>query len=312
MALLGIALAVAAAFGNNIGKGLQKRAMAQLPQLQPRAGVVWLYLQNRAFLGGLALDVAGAVVMLAALAVEKVSVVQPVAAGGVVMLAVFAQVVLRERLQPREWAGLAAVVAGTVLAGAEDTPEGNGAAERGPAALRPAQAGVLLANLGVAVALFEWLLRKRGGGGGIGGAAGGAGPSRSGEFLAGLQSGLCFGLSAGVARAGLLAAQAVGSTWPAAAGVAGSTGLTGAGLFIQTSSLKHGRAVVVVTLANVFSIVGGMLFGVVALGEQFPQQPGPLAVRLASLALIVGGIVGVAGTGAGAAQREHGAGEAAA
>ncbi|KAF8055283.1 PAS2 [Scenedesmus sp. PABB004] len=111
----GLALALAAAGGNNLGKGLQKAATRGLPALTlARREVVLAYLSNPTWLLGLALDVGGGAAMLGALAAAPVSLVQPVAAFGLVLLAAFSHFVLQERLRPAQWRGAAVATLGIV------------------------------------------------------------------------------------------------------------------------------------------------------------------------------------------------------
>jgi drug/metabolite transporter (DMT)-like permease len=72
----------------------------------------------------MALDVCGGLLMVVAISRAPVSLVQPVAAGGVAVLAVFSHFRLGEKLEPRAWAGVAASVVGTVGIGltSEDQP----------------------------------------------------------------------------------------------------------------------------------------------------------------------------------------------
>lgn len=57
--------------------------------------VLYAYISNPVWLGGLLLDVAGGGAMLGALAAAPVSLVQPVAAFGLVLLAAFSHFVLQ-------------------------------------------------------------------------------------------------------------------------------------------------------------------------------------------------------------------------
>jgi hypothetical protein len=69
--------------------------------------VLYAYISNPVWLGGLLLDVAGGGAMLGALAAAPVSLVQPVAAFGLVLLAAFShfvlQVCLGKRFRPKGW-----------------------------------------------------------------------------------------------------------------------------------------------------------------------------------------------------------------
>jgi hypothetical protein len=63
-----LVVAVVGATGNNLGKALQKRAVAQLPRLRLERNVLKQYLRSRAYLVGLAADILGALLNVVALA----------------------------------------------------------------------------------------------------------------------------------------------------------------------------------------------------------------------------------------------------
>ena len=66
----------------------------------------------------------GGLLMVVAISIAPVSLVQPVAAGGVAVLAVFSHFRLNEKLENKAWAGVAATVCGTIGIGwtAEERP----------------------------------------------------------------------------------------------------------------------------------------------------------------------------------------------
>ena len=66
-------LTVAAAAGNNIGKVLQKQATKGLPKFSVKQEVLKQYLTSKTWLTGVAADVAGAVLMVVAMALAPVS-----------------------------------------------------------------------------------------------------------------------------------------------------------------------------------------------------------------------------------------------
>ncbi|KAF6254852.1 hypothetical protein COO60DRAFT_1642000 [Scenedesmus sp. NREL 46B-D3] len=94
--LLGLGLALAAAAGNNLGKGLQKAATQHLPQLDMARGEGILAPAPAAAAAAVQLLGAdGEVAFWSALAAAPVSLVQPVAAFGLVLLAGFSHFVLQ-------------------------------------------------------------------------------------------------------------------------------------------------------------------------------------------------------------------------
>lgn len=63
-----ICITVVAATGNNIGKTLQKRATAGLPRLTLDSVVLYRYLSSKEWILGLAADLGGGLLMIAAVA----------------------------------------------------------------------------------------------------------------------------------------------------------------------------------------------------------------------------------------------------
>jgi drug/metabolite transporter (DMT)-like permease len=127
---LAIFITLLAASGNNIGKVLQKQATRNLPKLTLKQEVLEQYLRSRTWLGGLLIDLGGALLMVVAFSLApvgqspshasaqltwphhiytQVSLVQPVSSIGLVVLLVFSHFYLEERLKPKEWtsAGIA-------------------------------------------------------------------------------------------------------------------------------------------------------------------------------------------------------------
>lgn len=124
----GAAVAVVAALGANLGKVCQKRGTENLPVLEMKAEVVKLYLRSPWWLAGLLLDVGGAILTLAALALAPVSVVQPILGCGLACVAIFSHYLTADRLRASDWAACLLCVAGTIGIGLT-TVEGSGAEE---------------------------------------------------------------------------------------------------------------------------------------------------------------------------------------
>ena len=124
MALFAVLVVAVAASCINVGKALQKEGTKKLPRLVLDRKVLATYFQDSTWAAGMALDVCGGLLMVVAISRAPVSLVQPVAAGGVAVLAVFSHFRLGEKLEPRAWAGVAASVVGTVGIGitSEDQP----------------------------------------------------------------------------------------------------------------------------------------------------------------------------------------------
>jgi hypothetical protein len=114
---LGLALALATAAAFNWAWVAQHTAASSLPPLSARRPLVSLRLlfAHRGWLAGFVTGVVGWVFYVVALALAPLSLVQAVSAGGVGLLAVFAQRAAGERLPAREWWGVGIAVGGLVL-----------------------------------------------------------------------------------------------------------------------------------------------------------------------------------------------------
>ncbi|PSC67869.1 putative magnesium transporter NIPA9 isoform A [Micractinium conductrix] len=302
MIWLAILITVVSSTACSVGKALQKEATRHLPRFS--AGdrkILAQYLHSRLWVSGLAADVGGAVLQIAAFALAPVSIVQPVSGIGLVGLAVYSHLFLKERMHALEWGAVALAFVGTVGLGATSADAGNDAAAGGDARAAAAAAAVasepgalrmlgVLLVLAAAVGAVSLLRAKH--------------PHRqrrAGDRPAaasyGLQAGACFGLSAASCRIGFLLAQRLTRLW-VAVGLAGSVALSSSGFVLQTCGFKEGSAVIVCTLAAVSSMVTGVVVGVLGLAEALPHTAGAAAVRLASWVCMLLGVA-VLANGAG-------------
>ena len=76
---------------------LQKEATGSLPRFSLDTNILRQYFRSRRWLAGLAADLGGALLMIAAFALAPVSLVQPVSGVGLVSLAVYSHVWLKAR-----------------------------------------------------------------------------------------------------------------------------------------------------------------------------------------------------------------------
>ena len=70
---LAILVTIVASAGNNVGKALQKEATRQLPRFSIEKKILLQYARSRQYLIGLAADLGGALLMIAAFALAPVS-----------------------------------------------------------------------------------------------------------------------------------------------------------------------------------------------------------------------------------------------
>eukprot|EP00898_Chlorokybus_atmophyticus_P001122 jgi/Chlat1/200/Chrsp1S03118 len=286
--------AVAGSAGSSIGKALQKLATQTLPRLSLSAPVLRQYLLSRLWVGGVAADVAGALLMAIAVALAPVSLVQPVQGSGLAILAVFSHFYLGETLNIRGWTAVALACAGTIGMGlsSEQAQQAEGASVDGWRAFL-----FLIVLVFGLVASDVWLRGRRR----IhdrrhhdlplGPTKGQSAADVVLEVVTGTQAGTCFGLSAVVCRVGFVLHQRGHSVLCVPAGFICSAGLSGSGFLLQTRGLKDGRAVAVSTSAAVASIMAGILMGMTVLGEQLPVSWRLRMARVASCLCILGAVL---------------------
>jgi len=115
--VIGLVLALATAAAFNWSWVAQHTITSQLPRLsirRPRASLGVLF-GHRRWLFAFLVGVAGWGFYIVAVHLAPLSLVQAVSAGGIALIAVFAQRALGERLPRREWLGVAVAVVGLVF-----------------------------------------------------------------------------------------------------------------------------------------------------------------------------------------------------
>eukprot|EP00887_Chlorella_sp_A99_P002410 scaffold10.g2410.t1 len=141
---LAIAITVVASTACSVGKALQKEATRHLPALSLNFKIMQQYLNSRTWLAGLGADLSGGLLQIASFAMAPVSVVQPVSGVGLVGLAVYSHMFLRERMAAWEWVAVALAGLGTLGLGASSSSAGS------PPPQGPPGAGVAAADAAVA------------------------------------------------------------------------------------------------------------------------------------------------------------------
>mmetsp|Transcript_29107 Transcript_29107/g.82036 ORF Transcript_29107/g.82036 Transcript_29107/m.82036 type:complete len:362 (-) Transcript_29107:226-1311(-) len=280
MLLVAVAITVTASAGNNIGKALQKRATVTLPRFELEGKVLKQYLRNRTYLLGMAVDIAGALLMIVAFSQAPVSVVQPVASGGLAALALFSHFYLQERLHFRQWVAVLLAALGTVGLGmsAEDVDDSSVDATR-------ALLTILVCLLCIGLLSMQSLRRPKGS----------WGDDTVAAVIVGLEAGGAFGLSAACCRTGFMLGSHHILAIPA--GLGASVGLTSTGFALQTRGLKDGNTVVVCTCAAVAAMVTGVVIGLVGLGEPIPEDRESQLLQGASWISILVGVMLLSGAG---------------
>jgi uncharacterized membrane protein len=283
---IAILITIVASTACSVGKALQKEATRHLPRFSLEEKILRQYWLNTTWVAGLAADLGGGVIQIAAFALAPVSIVQPVSGVGLVGLAVYSHFFLKEKLQHWEWVAVGLAGTGTLGVGASS---GGGAPPAAPPS--PLRMLLVLSLVGAGVAALT-AVRARQRARARRGAA-----DKAAAALYGLQAGGCFGLSAACCRTGFIMA-ARRWTW-APFGLGASVALSGTGFVLQTCGLKEGSTVVVCTCVAVTSMATGVAVGLLGLGEPLPGSLAAGAARLLSWAMILGGVVALAAGPAG-------------
>jgi drug/metabolite transporter (DMT)-like permease len=282
-----IALAVTGSAVMNLGLVLQKRGIVALaaPAQPPRQSTsrrsrpapIWYF--------GMTLMVGGYGLYAAAVSarVAPISLLQPLSASGLLVVALLAVVYLKERFDAAEWLGVATLLAGVILLGI--SARGAQVASAGIETGRYVAFFAVVTALAAAVTLgaVVW--------------------SRRLELLLGILSGLLFGTGYLNTKALWLAIQDRSGALTIAAACLMALGLIG-GLVALQFGLRYGRALIVTAVnlvTNQALVVAG---GLVCLGESFPQEAAPFTARLLGLGAILIGILLLARVGSTVGKRE--------
>jgi uncharacterized protein YbaR (Trm112 family)/drug/metabolite transporter (DMT)-like permease len=277
----GVAIALVATTIYNVGFVLEKRALTYLPVIDVRR--LWSLLRTLftapGWLAGFALILIGMVLQLIVLALEPLTVAQPLQASGVVVTILLSRLVLRERLGRTELACIAVLVISVVLL---SLSSGHGS----KAGTHADGLGVTLAALpAIAIGLVIYWSAQR------------AARARHRAGVSGISYGLCAGLMYGVAGLALKALSASlfsgDRTRPLLVAAALSPylyvalGCLAAGLCLFQTALQRSPASIVVPLGAIIStgyliVIGSWLFH-----ERLPASPVLLSMRL------IGGIAAV-------------------
>lgn len=276
MNTLSIGLALLAGFLFAIGSVLQQKGTLQEPGADAlRAGFILRLLRRPIWLLGVVADGAGYVAQAAALGVGRLVVVQPLMVSSVVFALPLGVWLTHQRVGRREILGAGAVVAGLTVFMVVSNPSGGhddaslstwliAAAATGGAAL-----GLILAAARRAPGLKAALL--------------------------GSAAGILFGFVAGLTKSTVdrfdNGFAAVFGDWHIYALAAASL----AGFVLVQASLHTGALAPAITTSMVLETVVGVLIGVTVLEENLHESELGLTVTAVSLALIVTGLVALAG-----------------
>ncbi|MGH9172168.1 MAG: DMT family transporter [Acidimicrobiales bacterium] len=287
--LAGMALAVLSTVFNNSGMVVEKLAIRRMPELHARRTVEMATTLFRAplWILGFALLILGSGTQVLALTDAPISIVQAVAACGIVLLLVLSHFVLGDRLGRHEYAGMAMVLVALVLLGLSVDRHTDKVTTTGSfGALVAVAVPALLVSTGF------FLAAER-----VQGAS--VRRARLRAPLFGVSSGLLYGVaglgvkevSTIVQQHGLIAGIPHIMTSPAVYIV---VALSAVGFLMFQTALQRCAASILVPVNNVtgsafFIVLGGYIFH-----EPLPDAAAPLVFRLLAFAMIIVGLVTLA------------------
>ena len=282
--VLAITCAEAASLAINYALYLQKKAVEELPtvKLEISWTVFMAFASNKPWLIAIGISLVGGAFYAIAILLAPISVVQPIVASGVALLAYLAMKNLGEKPGKADLYAIGVTILGVILIGvslAEGIPP---EAEHNPVILW------IFTGVVVFLALVVPLFMR------------GGGSSRQAAGL-GISVGLLFGLAAIFARLMLLdwsnqfSAGGVSVVFTSVFVLGWALAFLPAFVMLQ-AALQRGMAVVVVPLVAGLSQLVPILGGMIALNEPFPKSTILSAVRILAFVLILGATVVLART----------------
>ncbi|HEY5318636.1 MAG TPA: DMT family transporter [Solirubrobacteraceae bacterium] len=269
--ILGILLAFACALATNIGFIYKHRGACSAPSvdvMRPFRTTRQLY-ASRWFAVGMLVATVAWIFHVAAMAVAPLSVVQPVLAGGVVLLAVMAEKMLGVRVGTRQWVGLGLTAVGLILLGLT-LPATHGAQSRF------SLPGMIAFESGLII--FGALL--------IMGPRIGA-PAQHHGFMLGAAAGIMFGVSDVAIKAisGLVGSAGIAglvSPWSVV-----TVGASVVAFFASAKGLQDGEPVAVIAITGTAASVAGIVGGIIVFGDPMPGNPVVLIIQCLAFASVV-------------------------
>jgi uncharacterized membrane protein len=269
--ILGIMLAFACALAANVGFIYKHRGACAAPAVdvtRPFWTTRKLY-ASRWFAVGMMVAVVAWVFHVAAMAVAPLSVVQPVLAGGVVLLAVMAEKMLGVRVGARQWTGLGLTAVGLMLLGLT-LPATHGAQSHF------SLPGMIAFESGLIVVGALLIMGPR-----IGA------PAHHHGFMLGAAAGIMFGVSDVAIKA---ISGLVGS-----AGIAGlvtpwslvTVAVSVVAFFASAKALQDGEPVAVIAITGTAASIAGIVGGIIVFGDPMPGNPVVLVVQCLAFAFVI-------------------------
>ncbi len=269
--VLDFALAVASSVLLALGLLMMKSRALALPLAQgsgtARAVLAWL--KDPIWIGGLAVQALGYALYIMAVSGAPVSMVAVMMQGGIALFVLFSVVLLGERARPREWVGIATIVAAIAMLSMSLV----GGAAEGPIDALPL---TIFSVGGIAIALGPIVAKRLSGSGATQAAA----------------SGIAFGLASLYTKAmtdafiadphATLALRIASDPYVYAAIAANIVGLV-----MLQNSFHELRGMIAMPLSSALSNVVPIVGGMVVFGERLPDEPAARAMRIGAFVLTV-------------------------
>lgn len=276
---LAIACTISASLAFNYAMYMQKKAVDTLPEVKFQVSwtVMKAFLTNKRWVASMGVVVVGSVAYAYALTIAPISIVQPIMASGVALLAYLAIKNLGEKPRRVDLVAIGLSILGVVCIGislAEGLPED---VRHNATALWIFTGAVVLLSV-----VIPLLMRG----------------ASSSQFAAGLgiSVGLLYGISAVFAKLLLVdwsnqwSAKGIAVLFSSVFLIAWAATLVPAFIVLQ-AALQKGMAVVVVPILAGLSQLVPIAVGMVALHEKFPSNPALTVVRILGFGLILTGTV---------------------
>lgn len=276
--VIAVICSVAAAIGFNYSAYLWKSSMDRLPQVKFKlqAGVLKAFLRNRTWLTGTGFMLGASVLYGVALSLAKVSVVTPIVASGIALLAYLAIKNLGEKPRRVDLLAIGLNVLGVVFISVSLAEEMGGGAAEEVLTFNPAVLWSISVAAVVLAIVVPLAMRATGG-------------NREAAGL-GISVGIFYGLNAVFARI-LLYDWTQGDFLHSLLFVAAWAAVVVPGLVIYQAALQRGMAVIVVPVQAGIAQMIPIAMGMAVLGESFPESDALTAFRIAGFALILVGTV---------------------
>lgn len=269
--LLDFASAVTSSVLLAMGLVMMKSRAGALPLAQgsgtARAVLSWL--EDPLWTGGLAVQALGYVLYIVAVSGAPVSMVAVMMQGGIGLFVFFSVLILGERARPREWAGIAAIVAAIAMLSLSLS---GGAAE----GTVDVPALTIFSACGIAI-IFAPIVVKR---------LSSNGPTQAAA------SGIAFGLASLYAKAmtetfiaaphAAMTFRVAGNPYVYAAIIANSIGIV-----MLQNSFHELRGMIAMPLSSALSNAVPIVGGMIVFGERLPDAPAARAMRICAFVLTV-------------------------